>query len=241
MAWPENAGPLNLTDVFAKFAENKKAPSRRWYSVSGTSAIDKGKKVYLFETEKNIPVDRINVQLMEKNSLIQATLKSRPDKEREWKIKARGFFYNLNVNSIVLENDVISLPPTTDGYWMLETASESGGIGEKAPLLEFGWLPHRLVFLARGTAPFKLAYGSANILPPKYTVNNLLNKIDEKQRATIIKTAEVDTKLVLGGESRLQPSPPGIPWKQYLLWGVLVAGVLIWAFMAWGLYRQMNH
>jgi hypothetical protein len=241
MTWPEKAGPLNLIEVFALFAEKEQAQPRRWHSVSGTSVMDKSKKVYLFETEKNIPVDRLNVQLAERNSLLQAILKSRPNKDKEWTVRGRGLFYNLNFDGTNLKNEPISLSPTTNRYWMLEATADSSGLGKEVPQLKFGWLPHRLIFLARGKAPFKLAYGSANILPPKYTVNNLLDKIDEKQKATIIKTAMVGPKLVLGGESRLYPSPPEIPWKQYVLWGVLIAGVFILGLMAWRLYRQMNH
>jgi hypothetical protein len=45
----------------------------------------------------------------------------------------------------------------------------------------------------------------------------------------------------LGDASRLKPAPPPRDWKRYLLWSVLVLGVLILALMALRLYKQMDN
>jgi hypothetical protein len=55
-----------------------------------------------------------------------------------------------------------------------------------------------------------------------------------------MKNAVPQAMQLLGGEQQLQPAPPPLPWKKWLLWSVLVAGVLAMLGMARGLYRQMN-
>ncbi len=48
------------------------------------------------------------------------------------------------------------------------------------------------------------------------------------------------SKVTLGGDKALQIPLPPIPWKKWLLWGVLVAGVVLLAAMTWKLAMQMN-
>ena len=38
----------------------------------------------------------------------------------------------------------------------------------------------------------------------------------------------------------LRPLPPPVPWQRYLLWALLIGGVLVLLAMAVRLYRQMN-
>lgn len=42
------------------------------------------------------------------------------------------------------------------------------------------------------------------------------------------------------GATLLVPTPPPVPWREWLLWGVLVVGVLIVAKMALSLGKAMN-
>jgi hypothetical protein len=55
-----------------------------------------------------------------------------------------------------------------------------------------------------------------------------------------IKRAVVGKRIELGGEQALQPAPRGLPWKKLLLWGVLLLGVGVLAFMARSLVQEMK-
>jgi hypothetical protein len=46
--------------------------------------------------------------------------------------------------------------------------------------------------------------------------------------------------LTLGGEQALKPRLSAASWKKILLWVVLVAGVLLLAFMTRTLFREMQ-
>src|SRR5205807_4031657 len=49
----------------------------------------------------------------------------------------------------------------TDAHWLVRTNPKAGGLGRVAPHLVVEWVPHEIVFIARGAGPFYLAYGSA--------------------------------------------------------------------------------
>nr|WP_250327076.1 DUF3999 family protein [Morganella morganii] len=59
-----------------------------------------------------------------------------------------------------------------------------------------------------------------------------------------IPRADVSEKVVtLGGEAKLLPepeAPPPFAWKTWLLWGVLVAGVVILGLFAVRLLKEMK-
>jgi hypothetical protein len=62
----------------------------------------------------------------------------------------------------------------TDRYWLLRVDQRGGGLGAGTLALAAGWLPQRLVFAARGAAPFQLAYGSSRAAPAAYPIATLV-------------------------------------------------------------------
>ena len=96
------------------------------------------------------------------------------------------------------------------------------------------------MFVARGEAPFELTYGSSTLGPVATPVNSLLRQLEKKKNKELIKQAHITDHYTLAGPSRLQPPPEGLPWKQLILWVVLVIVVIILAVMARQLYRQMQ-
>ncbi len=101
-----------------------------------------------------MPVDRVNIELPEINSLIRAVIKSRPTRQSEWSVRQKGFFYRLSVDKTNISNDVLSIAEVND----------------------------RLLFLARGEAPFTLAYCSAGLGPDDSAMKNVLHEIEEANK-----------------------------------------------------------
>ncbi|MFH1674912.1 MAG: DUF3999 domain-containing protein [Pseudomonadota bacterium] len=234
ISWPAGAQGARLTSVKAIFPRMVYEHARQWTKATARY-VTGDLMAYEFNSNAMLPVDRMNVQLPERNSLVEAVLKSRGNEEMPWRVRCSGVFYNLHVDGVALVSDTISMPLTTDRYWRLEINPNSGGM----PVLELGWVPHDLLFLARGEAPFKLAYGSVRI-EPHQRPDSLLRTINKQQEGDFIKEAHVGVRIELGGEAMLVPPRPPLPWKQWLLWIVLVTGVLLAGWMAWRLYRQMN-
>ncbi|MDM8554313.1 DUF3999 domain-containing protein [Desulfococcaceae bacterium HSG7] len=240
LSWQASAMDVRLTSVRGEVLHKALSRKRRVITLSGVRDAD-NVKAYNFDSKGSFPTDRVNIRLPEINSLIQAVVKSRKNADAPWRVRCRGVFYNLRMNQTDLKNPVFSSALTTDRYWRLEILSDTGGMGNSTPLMELSWTPDDLIFLARGESPFILAFGSARIRPRSSTAHLLIEPLQNQNKsAEFIRPAQIKKRIELGGASRLTPLPPPVPWKQWLLWGILIAGVGFLGFMAWNLYQQMN-
>jgi hypothetical protein len=131
---------------------------------------------------------------------------------------------------------------------MLKVDQRGGGLGAGEVRLDFGWIPHEVVFAARGAAPFSLAYGMKGAKPAALPIATVLPgyKVGEPIPAKLA-AVSVDGPLVRQEPSLLK-DPAGFlraavasgEAKRWALWAALVVGVLVIAGMAFGLLRQLG-
>jgi hypothetical protein len=95
------------------------------------------------------------------------------------------------------------------------------------------WVPHDVVFVARGAGPFYIAYGSATADPPAASLEGLPKNLS-------IASASLSEPESLGGDARLTPPPEPYAWKAALLWVVLIAGAALLAWMAFRLSKDYS-
>ena len=62
----------------------------------------------------------------------------------------------------------------SERFWLLRVDQRGGGLGTSTPTLYAGWVPQKIVFAARGNAPFQIAYGSPRASPAAYSVETLV-------------------------------------------------------------------
>ena len=128
-----------------------------------------------------------------------------------------------------------------DRRWRLTVDASDSTIGSAVPRLEIGYRPHDLFFIARGSGPFTLAFGSAVAEPLKVNVAALFDGIGRHRENGLERwVTPQSTWMVLGGPQRLSPPPKPLPMRRILLWSVLLAGVLVVAAMAWRLARRLK-
>jgi len=128
-------------------------------------------------------------------------------------------------------------------YWRVRVSEAGGGIGHGAPRLEASWIPSEVLFLARGSGPFKLLYGDADAPSLALTPDAILNPAgsqDGAHRSLKPGRATLEAAQLLGGPMRLTPAAPTPDWKRWLLWTVLVLGVGVLAYMAWRLLDALG-
>ena len=101
-------------------------------------------------------------------------------------------------------------------------------------------MPEQLLFIAQGEGPFTLAFGSAQVDAVTTPLGKLLNQDNLANNGQLIKAAQLGSRVQLGDAAKLQPAPPPLPWKKWLLWAILVVGVMVLAAMALKLSKQMN-
>ena len=245
ISWPLGENGLLLKSISAEVKRAADEQPRQWLPLSPVGDASKG-DVYHFTLPGYYPVDRIRVQLPQVNTVVRVQLYSRNDNDNDsdkapWRLRYQGLLYTLVREGHTLQNDPIALSGVSDRYWRLEVVRDGGGLGSGQPLLQMGWVPHRLLFVARGEAPFTLSFGAATVKPPASNIAGLIAKLEERQDDKgFIKLAHAGGIFELGGERRLHPPTPPLPWKKWLLWTVLIFGVAVLAWMGRSLYRQMN-
>jgi hypothetical protein len=235
-----------LTSVQVERRLERGEPAREWRRVA--RAADTGKPgEYRFDAGGRHPVDRLRLQLPQANTVARVQILTRDDERAPWRTAASALVFRLERNGVTASNPDIAVAPGMEAQWLLQVDQRGGGIGAGEPILEAGWVPHEIVFAARGAAPFALAYGSrrakAEALPlatvvPGYEVG----KDIAAERATVNETSGTARPPVswsdpVGLMRDLLESGDG---KKWLLWLVLSVGVLAVAWMALRLLRDLG-
>jgi hypothetical protein len=244
LSWPEGQEKIEIKEILA--IEQTGEPERKsiWTALKGTpGADDTNTKItaYEYESPGRLPVNRIRLLFNEKNTLVKATLFSRPDPEAIWRRRKSDIFYHLSFDQTDLVQDTVSVGPSSDRYWRVEMEGSPFNDPGNIPTVELGWQPHELLFVARGNGPFMLTYGSARLGQEELNNNTpgLLAQVMGRNGETLIKEAQLLPKTILGSPDLLVPKAPPLPWRKWLLWGILVIGVGIIARMALSLGKGM--
>lgn len=236
-----------LKEVRLELPADPWQPTRDWLGVAGAHDAKRAGE-YTFDTGGHFPVDRLRFSLPQQNTVAQGRLFARERAEAAWQPVTSFVLYRLLRDGREFLNPEVIIPADSRRYWMLKVDQRGGGLGAGEVRLEFGWVPHEVVFAARGAAPFSLAYGMKGAKPTAMAIATVLPgyKIGEPIPAKLA-AVSVEGPLV-----RQQPSlfadPAGFvraavdsgEAKRWALWAALVVGVLVIAGMAFGLLRQLG-
>jgi hypothetical protein len=225
IGWPDPLRAVRLTGVRASFPAQAQRLPRETLLVPGTPAADSSGAV-VFDTGGVRPVDRIRVMFEERNAVAEVALLSKPTREAEWRQRVVGRFYTLDRMGTLVQSPPVEVERTTDRYWRAEIGGQAGAVRPAG--LEIGWIPDLLTVVAQGDGPFTVTFGSATVEAADHPTEAVLRDISDDERLALISSARVSSVSTLGGESRLQPP---LPWRIWLLWGVLTSGVGLLAWM----------
>ena len=236
--WPVGKKGFLLTRVQAMFPSVPTRNKPQTKELASTS-FDEKTNDYFFDSQGLFPVTQITVNPPQQNTLAQITLSTRSDLRSEWRTVYQGQIYNLEADGQEFKNEPVSLNGKHTRYYRLRVR-DAGGFGAGRPAIHIMWRPESVFFAARGSGPFTLAYGSALISPLRQDIGPLLANLNSLEKKNLVDHAASYKMVQLGGPDRLTPAQPPVPWKAYVLWALLILGVLLLAFMAQKLYRDMN-
>ncbi|MEJ2108215.1 MAG: DUF3999 domain-containing protein [Acidiferrobacteraceae bacterium] len=239
---PADAGvDLAVHGVEAELAPEVAPPERDWKTVTGVRDAKKPEAID-YDIGGRMPVDRVRVLLPETNVVVSVEIYSRGAKDAPWVKRTGGLVYRLQTASGEVVQTELELPRAIHSERYLRVILTDGGAvaGRALPNISVGWIPQRLVFVAQGKGPFELAYGSSTVEPAQYSVDRLLAQLRGKgDKDMKPEPATTGSPHALGGTALLVPEKK-LPWKRWILWGVLVIGVALLVWMATRLYGQMN-
>jgi Protein of unknown function (DUF3999) len=231
LSWAGTDAPFLLSAVNAEPVRDVIDAHRESLTVDGQPMPDKPGE-FTFDFEASLPADRVNVELPERNSVASIAIYSRTDTKEIWRSVARKGLYRLDGAEGELRNAPVPIAIDSDRYWLVRF-EQPEVIGRGVPRLSIEWIPHELIFVARGAGPYSLAYGSADAKPAETRIAGVLPRME-----TAI--ASPSAPFALGGVTRREPAPTPFPWKTAVLWIALASGVALLGWMAYRLSRQLN-
>lgn len=235
LMWSDPAQAIELRSVAGLSPEQYAQPERSWKAVVATP--DAGKPgEYLADLGGRFPLDRLALRLPQENTIVPIQFLSRGKPEDKWMPVTRAVVYRLNQNGRELVSPDVAVGVNSHRYWLLRTDPAAGGIGSGSLILRAGWTPREIVFTARGSGPFRLAYGNARAQAGSLGIDTLVPgwRTDQAPRMPVASTGAAQT---LGGEAA---AGPRADLKKWGLWSALLVGVAVLAWMAWRLSKQMQ-
>ncbi len=235
LTWPETGKVLRLDRVHAQPVD-KRAPLTAASRSVEAVPDPRNKGDYVADIGGMFPVDRLTISLPQDNAVAPIEILSRNTENAEWRRVSRTIAYRLHQDGQTIENATVHISPRAHRYWLFRVNQQGGGIGAGTLGVEFGWLPHEIIFTARGTGPFRLVYGNSRAQPNALPVQTLVPNWGSDS-APEIRVATAGAPLTLAGpEAARQRADAG----KVGLWIALFVSVAVLGFMAWRISRQMQ-
>lgn len=236
--WMSDVGPLAITSVQANFRDKYLSENQYW-STSGLINKNIDEATYEFDTGGVFNIEQIDIELPEDNTLIDVIIESRTSKNVPWVRRHSGIFYKLYFEELELTGRPVTITSSKDRYWQISYQS-TDGIGNIEPIFKYAWRSNYLYFLARGNAPYVLAFGNANTNTNYDVSSKLMNIINQDVSNEMVGIAKIGGEIVLKGAPALVVHKT-LPWQRIALWAILIIGVFVIATMVIRLVKNMGN
>jgi hypothetical protein len=243
LSWANRASPPAFIGISAEPADTDIEVNRSSITAPG-GAVEGHSGEYLVDLGAHVPIDRINLDLPELNTVATADFEARDEPTEPWSPITHAALYRLRASDgSELKNPPLRIAVSSARYWRVRVARDGGGIGHGIPAFVGGWLPDELVFAARGNAPFELLFGNSGATLAAVSMSTLTSPGPTGATGNPqlpIRDASLSAESRIGGPDRLKPPPPERNLHVYFLWTVLVIGVGLLGWMAWRLLRELS-
>ena len=236
--WPEGQNGITLTGVSLETSTVAAPPDRtQWTPVESLRAgTEPGE--FLFDTQ-GLPLRLLRIGLPVANTVVPVSIQYRINDRAAWSIAATSIAYRMTRNGAEVVSPPIDVYGPTPRHWRLVFDQSGGGIGNGMPTIDLGWTPQQGLFVARGNGPFVLAYGSNAVHGTTLTAASLIPGYRPEQYPALASARFAEAPAQRSIEPTA-PDSPRAPWRTYVLWSVLVAGVLLLGVMVWRLLGQLG-
>ena len=189
------------------------------------------------------PVAALTIKAQGANVLIPVRVLGRNDRSQPWTPLASTVLYNLTANGKEQVNAAVELHSTAGhaSYREIKIEADKKTAGfAAAPEVSAWFEPTQVVFLASGTAPFTFAAGLSDAVSAYLPLASLMPGYQSGQE-NALPLARAD---ISAGAAAAAPTAVALaatnapPTRSLVLWGVLLAGVVLLGLMAWALMKQ---
>lgn len=228
--------PVAINRVRVRLAPRTEPPPRDEVRVPGR-AVAGEPGAFLFDLGGEVPIDRLQVDLPSANTLVEAQLLSSRSEDGPWARQFSGVLYDLE-HERPLRNAEIPWRVTRHRYFKLVVSGKGGGLGSGTPVLEASWYPEQLLFITRGSPPFRLGYGRSAVQSTHFGAAELIATTRSSTRTLPRATALLGAEYTVAGDDVLAVAENPVSMRTIALWAVLVLCVAVVLALSLRLLRQ---
>jgi hypothetical protein len=190
-----------------------------------------------YEWSQPQPLSALSVK-MDEEGVLPVELSWRASAEDKWQPLSKEVLFHLN--------DQVSDDISVSGHLVqgIRLTTVNAHLPDALPQVVGLRESQNLIFNAQGNGPFILAWGNKAATSAALPLDDLIPAGLRKQHAPdTLPDAVAHERIKLGGESRLSAVSPAdreSQWHTFLVWGVLVLGVLALAWMALRIWRDIQ-
>ena len=274
LRWHDTAKTALLESVTIDSQEQAfTEPALDWSAPIIATNCDKNSCEYTMP--RNTPIDSLRIQLGETNTLAHIEVIGkinlppntyhrhhrnplyvlRHQKKMSEQPSTQDFFladtvaYRLQLANGEATSDELAINGLPYQSIRIQTKGAISALGHMPPTIQIGTVPRTIVFLARGKAPFRLEWGSANsdtkaegaaislsTLFPNSTLQQIAT-IAEAQLETIKINAEKENSVAM---QKATPTTKEKSHNKPWLWAALLIGLALLGAMVWSLLGSLN-
>jgi hypothetical protein len=138
LSWVGTPPPFELISAAAEPAANGDTVERSRLVVTGIPVKDRPGE-FQFDLGARPPVDRVNLELPQLNTVAEIEILSRASSSDPWHRVTQAGFYRLKSAEGELRNGPIAIGITADRFWLVRIPHPGGALGEGSPSLEATW------------------------------------------------------------------------------------------------------
>lgn len=214
----------------------------RWSSLGTLRKDPKEVNSYRFTVNRGLTPSRLRFVFPTTDSLMSGTLYSLNKQKKRWTRRYSSMsqykvsFGDSDGNSAT-ESSPIHFPRTNETEWKFVSDADNGINEDQLPQVEITYPSYEISFVAQGTEPYRATWG--NFVARKQSTNMQQLIKDAALQGKDIELVQIGKIEAIRGPDALT-GETGVQWKSWLLWFVMLAGVLMVARLAYQLYREMN-
>lgn len=189
------------------------------------------------------PLAALEIVPVGSNVLAPVRVFGRNDRSQGWRVLISGVVYQLERAGQVQRSDRLDLGSASVREIKVEVDAKTPGF-VSPPAINVWFEPTQIVFLASGNAPYTLAAGLGNSASGASAYLPMQSLIPGYESGVENKLPLVTAAISLDAAGHATPVIAAAPLSRFppvrtlVLWGVLVAGALALALMAWVLMKQ---
>lgn len=247
LSW-RSGTPLQFASISAEEVLHTDA-QHKWEELTLQPSTGKQPRDLVYATPLAVPADRIGLELSESNIVLPVTLGSYRElparqvgQPTVWRFEPllSTTFYRITQNGRVRASGDLDVPLRHTTQWVLRPQDATSA----RPALRIRWEPATLVFLANGNAPYTLAVGRARAPSAARALAQVAPGFSAAELQSLQQAsagpAQLNSHTATESASAVLEAAGAAQRRLLGLWGVLLLGVGVLAYMVWRLIKQQQ-